>query len=79
MFPGVPFEYHRLPTDDPTRRQPDIGRARSVLNWSPKVDVEEGLRRTVEWFRARPEEVSAAAVAVAGEQFEGRHRTPVLS
>jgi dTDP-glucose 4,6-dehydratase len=72
-------EYHRLPTDDPTRRQPDIGRARSVLNWLPLVDVEEGLDRTVRWFRSRPEEVNAAAEAVAGEQFEGRARTPVLS
>ncbi|HWG25083.1 MAG TPA: UDP-glucuronic acid decarboxylase family protein [Actinospica sp.] len=73
------IEYHRLPTDDPTRRRPDIAKARSVLGWSPRIDVELGLRNTVDWFRTRPEEVNAAAEAVAGEQFEGRSRTPVLS
>ncbi len=40
-----------LPTDDPKVRQPDIGRARRLLGWEPKVDVEEGLRRTIEWYR----------------------------
>jgi len=40
------------PQDDPTVRQPDIELARSVLGWEPKVDVEEGLRRTIEWFDA---------------------------
>ena len=41
-----------LPTDDPKVRQPDIGRARTLLGWEPKVDVEEGLRRSIEWYRA---------------------------
>jgi len=40
-----------LPTDDPKVRQPDIGRARQLLGWEPTVDVEEGLRRTIEWYR----------------------------
>jgi len=40
-----------LPTDDPKVRQPDIGRARRLLRWEPTVDVEEGLRRTFEWYR----------------------------
>jgi dTDP-glucose 4,6-dehydratase len=40
-----------LPTDDPKVRQPDIGRARRLLAWEPTVDVEEGLRRTLEWYR----------------------------
>ena len=40
-----------LPTDDPKVRQPDIGRARRLLHWEPTVDVEEGLRRTFEWYR----------------------------
>jgi dTDP-glucose 4,6-dehydratase len=39
--------------DDPKVRQPDISKARRVLNWEPKVDLEEGLRRTIEWFRER--------------------------
>ena len=47
---------HRpLPTDDPTRRQPDIGRARAHLGWAPEVSFEDGLERTIEWFRANPD------------------------
>ncbi len=38
--------------DDPRRRRPDITRAKSELDWQPVVDVEEGLRNTIEWFRA---------------------------
>jgi dTDP-glucose 4,6-dehydratase len=40
-----------LPVDDPKVRQPDIGRARRLLGWEPTVDVEDGLRRTIEWYR----------------------------
>jgi dTDP-glucose 4,6-dehydratase len=40
-----------LPEDDPKVRQPDIGRARALLEWEPRVDTEEGLRLTLEWFR----------------------------
>jgi nucleoside-diphosphate-sugar epimerase len=43
--------FRPLPTDDPKVRQPDIGRARRLLGWEPVVDVEEGLRRTIEWYR----------------------------
>ena len=39
--------------DDPTRRRPDISRARERLGWEPRVPLEEGLRRTIDWFRAR--------------------------
>ncbi|MDQ3716179.1 MAG: SDR family oxidoreductase [Actinomycetota bacterium] len=41
------------PTDDPTVRQPDITLARSELGWEPKVELDEGLRRTIEWFRTQ--------------------------
>ena len=37
-------------TDDPRRRQPDISKARKLLGWEPKVSLEEGLARTIEWF-----------------------------
>ena len=40
-----------LPVDDPRVRQPDIGRVRETLGWEPKVGLEEGLRRTIEYFR----------------------------
>ncbi len=42
-----------LPADDPTRRQPDITLAKERLKWSPKVSLEDGLKRTIEEFRAR--------------------------
>ena len=45
--------YAPLPEDDPRVRQPDIVRARRLLEWEPKVGLEEGLRRTMEDFRQR--------------------------
>ena len=48
-----PIVHCPLPVDDPKVRQPDISRARRLLDWEPKVSVEEGLRRTVEWFRKK--------------------------
>jgi len=72
-----PVEHHPLPVDDPTRRRPDIGKARTVLGWQPHTDTEEGLRRTVDWFRAHMDEVAAAAPMVAGAQVGGAG-VPVL-
>ncbi len=46
-----PIVFQPLPVDDPKIRQPDISRARRLLDWEPSVDVDEGLRRTIEWFR----------------------------
>ncbi len=43
--------YRELPTDDPTRRRPDITRARTRLGWTPVVDLEEGVQATADWFR----------------------------
>jgi dTDP-glucose 4,6-dehydratase len=50
---GAPSEvvYESLPQDDPQQRQPDIAKARAVLGWEPKVDLDEGLALTVEYFR----------------------------
>jgi dTDP-glucose 4,6-dehydratase len=45
--------YRPLPQDDPQVRQPDITRARTLLNWEPKVDLDEGLIKTIDYFRAR--------------------------
>jgi len=43
--------YRPLPEDDPKVRQPDIGLARKLLGWEPKVSLDEGLRRTIAYFR----------------------------
>jgi len=40
-----------LPKDDPKRRRPDISRAQEVLRWSPEVSLEEGLEKTIGYFR----------------------------
>lgn len=42
--------YKPLPSDDPTRRRPDISLAKEKLNWEPKVDITEGLTKTIEYF-----------------------------
>jgi dTDP-glucose 4,6-dehydratase len=42
-----------LPDDDPTRRRPDIALARSVLGWSPQIELRDGLERTHAWYRER--------------------------
>ncbi|MBL7661188.1 SDR family oxidoreductase [bacterium] len=47
------FKYLPLPTDDPTRRKPDITRAKERLNWQPSVKLEDGLMRTIKDFEAR--------------------------
>ena len=54
----VPIEYRPLPVDDPKVRQPDISLARAYLGWEPRVSLEDGLQRTIDYFRAlrtRPE------------------------
>jgi dTDP-glucose 4,6-dehydratase len=44
--------FRPLPVDDPKVRQPDITKARTLLGWEPKVKLEEGLRRTIDYFRS---------------------------
>ena len=46
-----PVEFQPLPADDPTRRRPDITRARDLLGWEPAVPLDAGLVRTVDYFR----------------------------
>ena len=43
--------YRDLPTDDPRQRKPDIGLARTMLGWEPIIELDEGLRRTIDYFR----------------------------
>ena len=45
------IDYKPLPEDDPKVRQPDISRAKKVLGWEPKVQFEEGIKKTIEYFR----------------------------
>ena len=42
-----------LPQDDPKQRQPDIGKAKALLDWEPKVPLDEGLRLTIDYFKSR--------------------------
>jgi UDP-glucuronate decarboxylase len=48
---GSKIVYEPLPQDDPTQRQPDITRAKEKLGWEPKIALDEGLPRTIEYFR----------------------------
>ena len=45
--------YKPLPSDDPTQRRPDITLAKHKLNWEPKIILEEGLDKTIEYFAER--------------------------
>lgn len=49
-----------LPTDDPKRRLPNIGRAKELLDWTPQVELNDGLTRTIEWFESQLKEKQAA-------------------
>ncbi len=49
------IEFVALPQDDPLVRRPDITVATRDLGWTPKVDVADGLRRTIDWFRTHPD------------------------
>jgi UDP-glucuronate decarboxylase len=46
------ISFHPLPQDDPHRRLPDVTRAKQVLGWEPKVPLEKGLVRTIEWIKS---------------------------
>ena len=44
--------FNDLPVDDPKQRRPDITKARKILNWEPKVSLEQGLKTTIKYFKA---------------------------
>ena len=48
---SAPIVYRDLPVDDPKVRQPDITKARELLGWAPKVDLETGLKITIDYFK----------------------------
>jgi UDP-glucuronate decarboxylase len=66
----VRVTYRPLPEDDPTKRKPDITRARERLGWEPKVTLAEGLAHTVAYFRSRE-----AREFRAGSAFQELART----
>ena len=47
------IDFHLLPKEDPRKRKPDITKAKMLLNWKPKIELEEGLKRTIEWFKKK--------------------------
>jgi dTDP-glucose 4,6-dehydratase len=47
------LRFEDLPEDDPTRRQPDITRARTLLGWEPRITLKEGLEKSLEFFKSR--------------------------
>ena len=49
------IKYKPLPKDDPLKRQPDISLAKKILNWYPKINRSEGMKKTLEYFRTLPE------------------------
>lgn len=51
--PDSQIKFEPLPSDDPRRRQPDITKAKTLLNWEPTIPLEEGLKLTIEDFRNR--------------------------
>lgn len=66
------IERYPLPVDDPTRRQPDISVAKSVLGWKPEVDVRIGLRATIDDFALRRAELESARASLRGAQPTGK-------
>ncbi len=46
--------FKALPEDDPKQRQPDISQAKRILKWQPKIELEEGLKKTITWFKDNP-------------------------
>lgn len=64
--------FRPLPADDPRQRQPDIGLAKKMLDWEPKVDLETGLRKTIAYFRERLSEPGTALQPAAGSSRRQR-------
>ena len=56
-----------LPEDDPSRRRPDISRAKALLDWQPSVDLDQGLESTIRWFEAEQNRVAASITIEAPE------------
>ena len=49
--PNLEFQYKDLPQDDPRQRKPSIKLAKEILNWEPKIELKDGLIKTIHWFK----------------------------
>ncbi|MBI5698767.1 SDR family oxidoreductase [Candidatus Saganbacteria bacterium] len=47
----TPLTFKPLPQDDPKQRRPDISKAKKILDWEPKINLDEGLQKTIAWFK----------------------------
>jgi dTDP-glucose 4,6-dehydratase len=70
--------FRPLPQDDPQRRQPDITKAKQLLGWEPLVSLEEGIARTLDYFRAETD-ADCAQTRVAAERPSGTGVPPIRS
>jgi dTDP-glucose 4,6-dehydratase len=59
-----PITFGPMPEDDPRSRRPDIMRARTILGWEPRIELEEGLVRTIAWFREASDEGTPSAAGI---------------
>ena len=50
--PNLEFIYKKLPNDDPRQRKPSIEKAMQILNWEPHIQLQEGLIKTINWFKS---------------------------
>ena len=50
--PNLDFEYKNLPQDDPKQRNPNIDLAKKTLGWEPRIELNKGLARTIDWFKS---------------------------
>jgi len=66
------IEFEALPSDDPARRRPDIRQAKALLGWQPRIGLEEGLARTIAYFKARREGHATPAVRRRGAREPAR-------
>ena len=49
--PSLEFKFNPMPQDDPLQRQPNIEKAKKELNWQPKINLDEGIKLTIDWFK----------------------------
>tara|TARA_S200000501_G_C20550231_1_gene624062 strand:- start:251 stop:682 length:432 start_codon:yes stop_codon:yes gene_type:complete len=49
--PNLKFIFKKLPDDDPKRRKPDLELSKKTINWEPKINISEGIAKTIEYFK----------------------------